>query len=197
MNINLVPASELVGIYDKKLMIKKIIIAASLSLFFVFSFVVVKAIKASKTGKLVKSLEEQYAKYTSLEKSITTLRKKITDNKERHSQLTDILPDQFYWSEKLFLISRFKDNDIWFNDLSIKYEDGYQCFIKGFLYNTDEKIRPISKLNNFVKKMKQEPLLSNAFSSIEVKDLKKEELNNKKVLGFTILMEYNEPQREE
>lgn len=190
MNINLVPAQELVGLYDKRLMIKKIIIAASVVLGIVILAVIVQAFKTGQKARLVRSLEEQYGKYTSLESSIKSLRKEVTDNKDKQRKLASILPEQFFWSEKLLIISRLKAEGIWFGNLSVNLKHGYVCTLKGYLFNLDDRKRPIAQLNDYIKKLKNDPDMNKSFSRIKVTDIKNETVHNKKVLGFTLTLEH-------
>lgn len=192
MNINLVPAQELVGIYDKKRMIQQIIIAAIVVAVIVVLSFLIQFFKSAKLSNTVKDLEGQYSRYTQLEGSIKGLRTDLNNTNDESKKLQAILPQQFFWSEKLYELSMMMPDNIWFSNLAINYSDGYEVQIKGYLYNIEADKRPIAKLNAFLKNLKSHEVLKDQIDQIKLSDIKNEVINTKKVLGFSLVLRSNE-----
>lgn len=197
MNINLVPPQELVGIYDKKMMIKKIIIGAIAVGIVVFLCFMVQLFKSTKISNAVKQLEDQYGRYTKLEASIKQLRTDLNSINDESKKLNRILPQQFFWSEKLYELSMVMPENIWFADLAINYSDGYEVQIRGYLHDIEGDSRPIAKLNAFLKELEGHEILKESISSIKLTDMKNEKKNEKKVLGFRLLLNSKESKSED
>lgn len=187
MNINLLPEKEIIKSLDKIDLAKKLLCGVLCSVALVvivnlyFGFII-----GHRQGKLT-ALEKEYHDYLELKESVKKLNQEIDSLDKMSALLEEFSPQQFYWSAKLLDLSEIIPEEIWLNKLQAEIkEDEEKLSLQGYLLPFRIEERPISVLNRFIKRIKEEDKFFKDFSDIFLVDVKAASLKNKEVLEFNI-----------
>ena len=130
-------------------------------------------------------LEQQYRNFINTENEIKQFELDIVQLKKRSDLLKSVLPVQFYWSEKLVLLTRLIPPEAWLDKLTVR-ENVLQ--VNGYIYAENSTERPIAILNRFIKNLNGEPSFSDDFRTIDLIDTFTTINQDKEVLEFELQM---------
>jgi len=193
MSINLIQKEDKLGLIEKKVIFKKFIYNTIFSLIvwgcvnLYFSFILIN------TNKKVAALEKEFNNYTNLQKKIEASQNELDELNKKLKILKSFYKRDFFWSEKLLILTKSMPNEMWLENLKIEKVDKKEILkLNGYIYASDTQEKSISILNNFIKSLKEDEFFFKDFADINLVDAKAtiKEINsvniNKNILRFEL-----------
>jgi Tfp pilus assembly protein PilN len=186
MTINLLPNSELREYYDRDLTLKKAAIAIIVPVVIMCFIFPPILISRHAQAQRLKKLEEKYSAYVAIEAEVKKNKDDLAYLHNRSKLLENVLPEKFYWSEKLVALAKTIPPQAWIHQLSIQ-NDGLS--INGFIYSERAVERPLEILNKFIKALNTSEDFANDFKTIALIDVKTGTgIDDKQILEFNLLV---------